>query len=143
MHRHTDYHAREMRSRVFGHMLKTRGGKYRAFLRYLRLFKYAAFAPARGAFLESYYVLMRYLDDVVDGDAPLPKGSKNESEYILEKIRFSENPTNPQDEIEYLMLYCFELAQKGMRIVRSVRRRTSPSSISPSSGLRETRRRFG
>ena len=56
-----------MRNRVFKHMLKTRGWKYRAFLRYLRFFKYAAFAPTRGEFLESYYVLMRFLDDVVDG----------------------------------------------------------------------------
>ena len=58
----------KMRNRVFKHMLKTRGWKYRAFLRYLRFFKYAAFAPTRGEFLESYYVLMRFLDDVVDGD---------------------------------------------------------------------------
>ena len=50
-----------MRNRVFEHMLKTRGWKYRSFLLYLRLFKYAAFAPVRGEFLESYYVLMRFL----------------------------------------------------------------------------------
>ena len=58
-----------MRARVYQHMLATRGWKYRAFLRYLRFFKYAAFAPIRGKFLECYYVLMRFLDDIVDGDA--------------------------------------------------------------------------
>ncbi len=61
---------KKMRSKVFQHMLRTRGWKYRAFLRYLRLFKYVALAPTRGKFLESYYTLMRYLDDVVDGDIP-------------------------------------------------------------------------
>ena len=105
-------HAKEMRSKVFKHMLDTRGWKYRVFLRYLRLFKYFAFAPTRGEFLESYYTLMRYLDDVVDGDAPLPEGYQNETEYMIRKIQFSENPTDPQDEAEYLMLYCFQLAER-------------------------------
>lgn len=107
-----DQKAMEMRSKVFRHMLETRGWKYRAFLRYLRLFKYAAFAPARGEFLESYYTLMRYIDDVIDGDVPLPDGFSNESEYITDKIGFSMNPANPNDEVDFLMIYCFELAKK-------------------------------
>jgi len=102
----------QMCNRVFAYMLETRGWKYRAFLRYLRLFKYAAFAPTRGEFLESYYVLMRYLDDIVDGDAPLPDGYPDESSYIQQKIRFANTPLEPQDEADYLMLYCFELAEK-------------------------------
>ena len=102
----------QMRNRVFKYMLQTRSWKYRAFLRYLRFFKYAAFAPTRGEFLESYYVLMRFLDDIIDGDAPLPKGYANESDYIIEKIQFSKNMINPKDEVDYLMLYCFELAEK-------------------------------
>ena len=57
-------HARMMRSRIFRHMLETRGWKYRSFLRYLRVFKYAAFSWNRGEFLECYYTLMRYLDDI-------------------------------------------------------------------------------
>ena len=99
-----------MRSRIFKHMLETRGWKYRAFLRYLRLFKYAAFSWNRGEFLESYYTLMRYLDDIVDGDAPVPEGYYDTTDYMLEKINFSKNPKNPQDEVDFLMLYCFELA---------------------------------
>jgi hypothetical protein len=93
-------------------MLQTRGWKYRAFLRYLRLFKYAAFAPTRGNFLESYYTLMRYMDDIVDGDAYLPSGYKDPSEYLTEKIQFSENPNAPVDEVDFLMTFCFELAEK-------------------------------
>ncbi|NNK88747.1 MAG: hypothetical protein HKO90_10725 [Flavobacteriaceae bacterium] len=99
-----------MRQRVYNHMLETRGAKYRSFLRYLRIFKYVAMAPKRGAFLESYYVLMRYLDDIVDGDLPLPMGYSSEGGYILDKIEFSRSLINPQDEVDYLMLYCFDVA---------------------------------
>jgi len=105
-------HAKKMRSKVFHHMLKTRGWKYRAFLRYLRIFKYVAFAPARGEFLESYYTLMRYIDDIVDGDVALSAVYADESEYISEKIEFSKNPVNPKDDVDWLMIYCFELAMK-------------------------------
>ena len=82
-------HARQMRREIFDFQLRTRGTKYRNFLRYLRLFKYTAFSPLRGTFLESYYTLMRYLDDIVDGDAPLPEGFADGSAYLEEKIRFS------------------------------------------------------
>ncbi len=104
--------AKNMRSRVFKHMLKTRGWKYRAFLRYLRFFKYVSFSPTRGDFLESYYTLMRYLDDIVDGDAPLPLGYLDTVNFLKEKIQFSENPDNPKDEIDFLMLHCFNLAKR-------------------------------
>lgn len=104
--------AKAMRSKVFEHMLNTRGLKYRTFLWHLRSFKYLAFAPTRGEFLESYYVLMRYLDDVVDGDAPLPADHHCEAEYLLEKIAFAQNPIGARDEVDDLMLYCFELADR-------------------------------
>jgi hypothetical protein len=102
----------QMRARVYAHMLRTRGWKYRVFLRYLRIYKYVAFAPARGEFLESYYVLMRYLDDIVDGDAPLPAGFSNECDYLESKIRFSKDPAHPVDEADCLMLHCFRVAGK-------------------------------
>jgi hypothetical protein len=104
--------AKEMRSKVFSNMLETRGWKYRVFLRYLCFFKYIALAPTRGEFLESYYTLMRHLDDVVDGDVPLPEGYSNESEYLSEKIEFANNPVSPKDEVDCLILYCYKLAEK-------------------------------
>lgn len=107
-----DRHAKEMRAQVYSHMLEKRGWKYKSFLRYLRLFKYAAFAPTRGEFLESYYTLMRYMDDIVDGDVSLPKGFTDESSYVTAKINFSKNPESPKDEADYLMSYCFQLAEK-------------------------------
>ena len=107
-----DQLAKKMRAKVFLHMLETRGWKYRAFLRYLHIFKYVTFAPTRGEFLESYYTLMRYLDDVVDGDMPLAEGYSCESDYLSQKIAFSKNLNNPKDEVDYLMIYCFELAKR-------------------------------
>lgn len=93
-------------------MLETRGAKYKWFLRALKTFKYASMSPTRGSFLESYYTLMRYVDDIVDGDAPLPEQYKTSEQFVLEKIDFSQNPTSPQDSADYLMLHCFELADK-------------------------------
>jgi hypothetical protein len=55
---------------------------------------------------------MRYLDDVVDGDAPLSRSYTTEIEYILEKIEFSKHPHHPKDEIDFLMQYCIQLAEK-------------------------------
>lgn len=102
---------KQMRGEVFGKTLETRNNKFREFLRYLRLYKFVAFSPIRGEFLESYYTLMRYLDDVVDGDSILPSGYKDESEYISNKIEFVRNPTIPKDEIDKLILYCFDLSK--------------------------------
>ncbi len=104
--------AQSMRSRVYEHMLKTRGQKYRVFIRYLGLFRYVSFSKTRGDLLQSYYTLMRYLDDVVDGDAPLPQGYSNSTDYISEKINFSKTLRNPNDEVDFLMIHCFELAHK-------------------------------
>lgn len=104
--------AREMRQRIYRHMLLTRGWKYKAFLRYLRVFRYVSFLPKRGEFLESYYTLMRYLDDVVDGDAALPEGFANPADYILEKIKFSQNPVDPADEADFMLLHCYRVAEQ-------------------------------
>jgi len=107
-----DHSARALRSKVYQHMLETRGWKYRVFLRYLRFFKYISFSKSRGEFLEFYYTLMRYIDDIVDGDAQLPKGYKSEIDFIEQKISFSLNPENPKDEVDSIMKHCFELAKK-------------------------------
>ena len=101
-----------MRTEIYQHMLQTRGWKYRSFLRFLRFFKYISFSPTRGSFLELYYVMMRYLDDVVDGDAPLPEGYRDPQEYLEEKIEFSHHLSGPRDSVDHLMLHCFGLGEK-------------------------------
>lgn len=103
--------AKEMRSRIYSRMLETRRWKYRQFLRYLKLFKYVTFSWPRGEFLESYYVLMRYLDDVVDGDVPLPEGTADKCAFISDKISFLQHPEIPTDEPEEMLLYCFGVAE--------------------------------
>jgi len=55
---------------------------------------------------------MRYIDDIVDGDAPVPKGYKDSEEYICSKLAFSKSLMNPEDEVDYLMVYCQELGRK-------------------------------
>jgi len=78
----SDKLARQMRQKVYAYLLETRAWKYRSFLWYLRFFKYISFSPVRGEFLESYYTLMRFIDDIVDGDAPLPSAYQNAEDYI-------------------------------------------------------------
>ncbi len=101
-----------MKQEIFSYMLDTRGEKYKWFLRALRSFKYISMSPTRGDFLEAYYTLMRYIDDIVDGDAPLPEGFQSAVEFVEEKIDFAKHSANPKDSADYLMLYCFELADK-------------------------------
>ncbi len=105
-------YAKLMRNRVYAHQLSTRGWKYRSFLRWLRVFRYISFMPQRGEFLESYYTLMRYIDDIVDGDTILPEGYSNAADFVLDKIAFSRVLKNPKDEVDYLMLYCYQVANQ-------------------------------
>lgn len=90
-------------------MLRTRGSKYLWFLKYLKLFRLIAKTPERADFLEAYYTLMRYLDDIVDNDAPLPAGYRDTESYLLDKIRFTSNPVDPSDESDAMMIHCFQL----------------------------------
>jgi len=108
----SDKLARQMRQKVYAYLLETRAWKYRSFLWYLRFFKYISFSPVRGEFLESYYTLMRFIDDIVDGDAPLPSAYQNAEDYIQSKLAFSKAPNNPVDEVDYLMIYCFDLGKQ-------------------------------
>lgn len=101
-----------IKKEIYEHMLKTRGHKYKWFLRALHSFKYLSLNPTRGEFLESYYTLMRFIDDVVDGDASLPSGFDNSESFVLDKIRFAGQLTNPKDGVDHMMLYCFRTAER-------------------------------
>ncbi len=101
-----------IRRNVFEYLVERNGKKYKSFLRYMRLFKYLSFSPNRGNFLELYYVLMRYLDDIADGDLPVPEGYRDNVEYIESKIHFSTHQDNPVDDMDHLFLHCFHLAER-------------------------------
>jgi hypothetical protein len=104
--------AKSMKQEIFGQMLKTRPGKYERFLRLLKSFKHIPFNSKRGNFLESYYALMRYIDDVVDGDLPRPPIYWFKEDFVRARIDFSTNPSNPRENIDYLMLYCLNLRKE-------------------------------
>lgn len=82
------------------------------FVRALKSFKYFPGNGIRGEFLDAYYALMRYIDDVVDGDAQLPEGYQSREEFVQRRISFSQNPQSPVESIDYLMTYCFGLAKR-------------------------------
>lgn len=93
-------------------MIETRGKKYRVFLCCLRSMKYLACQPKRGELLESIYAFMRYLDDIADGDIPLPNGHSSAADYIAGKIDFANRKSEPQDAAEKLLSHCIELADQ-------------------------------
>lgn len=104
--------ASQFRGRVYNLMLSTREQKYQWFLRALKLFKYVACSKDRGEFLESYYALMRYIDDVVDGDCALPSGYESPVEFVEEKREFATSNKEPKDVVEQLMQHCFKTGQR-------------------------------
>jgi hypothetical protein len=101
-----------LKQETIGNMLTVRRHKYKWFIRALHSFRYLSMSRDRADFLESYYSLMRYLDDVVDGDAPLPAGYGNSREFVLEKIAYAQNLGKPKDRVEHLMLECNELGKR-------------------------------
>ena len=107
-----DKNFKEMKKQIYSHMLATRGIKYKWFIWGLRSFKYLSLNLNRGNFLEAYYILMRFIDDVVDGDAPLPNRFSSREKFVEDKINFARELSKPRDEVDYLMLFCFNLASK-------------------------------
>lgn len=86
--------------------------KYAPFLLGLSLFKYfdESKEGLRFKFLESYYAVMRHLDDVADVDALIPTGFTSRVLY-LEHIKDDfENPNNISGvEVAQLLKYCLQL----------------------------------
>lgn len=66
----------------------------------------------RGRMIEADYLVMRELDDMADGDTPVPEGYDSASHYIEEKIAFLRAPLTPMDNVDALLLYCEQLSRK-------------------------------
>lgn len=63
----------------------------------------------RGRLLLGVNAGMRLLDDIADGDnQPPPEISR--VEYLEEKQAFIRNPETPNDNLDYLFKYCYQLA---------------------------------
>lgn len=109
-----DLHLRFMQVRrdIFSRLVTRDKKKYQSFLRFLRMYKYVSLSLTRGHLLESYYLVMRSIDDVVDADALLPKPFEDPVQYVQGKIRFTNSFTDPQDPIESVYLYSLQLAKR-------------------------------
>ncbi|MBI2337623.1 hypothetical protein HYU95_00410 [Candidatus Daviesbacteria bacterium] len=101
----------EVRQATMGRLVK-RHPKYRF---WGPLFEHAGpllLGKTRGKMIEADYLVMRELDDMADGDTPVPKDYNSASQYIEEKISFLRNPNTPRDNADKLLLYCEQLSQQ-------------------------------
>lgn len=99
----------QIKTEIYKNMIERDEKKYRWFIRALKTFKHIK--PAEGRFLETYYLTMRYIDDVVDEDIELPIEHATTEEFVQSKINFLK-VKKPRDKIERLMIECFEQAKK-------------------------------
>ncbi len=102
----------DVREAVFKQMLERNGPKYKWFIVGIRFFKLLSGSSPRGQFLENYYTAMRYIDDIADGDAPLPPGYNDGEDYISKKLEYIESGTPPADDCENLLALSFKLAKE-------------------------------
>lgn len=110
----SDLHSNFIRHRneKFTQLVSRDAPKYKAFLRFLRMYKIASLSLKRGRLLEAYYLFMRSIDDIVDGDVPLPESYESTSRYLQEKIRFTQSATEPRDPMEFVYLYVLRLSDQ-------------------------------
>lgn len=65
-----------------------------------------------GEFIRNYYAAMRAVDDIADGDAPLPEGFGSGAQYIDQKIASVTGHFEPTDEIDHLLARCFAIGRE-------------------------------
>lgn len=105
-----------MKEFVFSSMLSRDQLKYKSFIRNLRRFSTAYAVQSanpvesrlRGEFLETYYALMRYMDDIADRD--MHPADCSPADYIRQKISFMKSGQEPEDICDKIIMQCRELA---------------------------------
>ncbi len=100
------------RDDIFGQMLERNKPEYKWFIMGIRLFKRLSRSSFKGQFLENYYIAMRYIDDIADGDAPIPSGYRDGEQYISKKLEYISSGAPPADDCENLLALCFKLAKE-------------------------------
>lgn len=98
---------RELRSESYAGLQKRESSKW-----WIRMLEAAPFflgSMNRGRLLQAVNVGMRILDDIADGDRQPPQGFSPVA-YLKEKQAFVRNPEYPQDNLDYLFTYCYQLA---------------------------------
>ena len=117
----------EMKDRVYGYLLATRGNKYKKWIRGIKILKRLALwaerwlvplgleyfrdARERLDMLEAVYTGLRPADDITDGDAELP-GNIPADMYIVRLIVFVKTGGMPRDLVERLMAHAFYTGDK-------------------------------
>ena len=106
---------KNLREYVFSEMIK-RGEKkdknYKPFIKGVRAFKHLPESREQGIFLENYYVALRCIDDIADGDLELPENYESTVQYVQDKIDFIESGRLPKDEIEKLIVLSFKIGDE-------------------------------
>lgn len=85
--------------------------KYKYWLPALRFSGIFLGSWTRGKMFEADYLWMRVVDDIVDGDLPLPKSAISAADYIEEKLAFLESPGTSRDDVDILLSYCNNLSK--------------------------------
>ncbi len=87
---------------------------------WIRMLETARFVLGRerGTLLLAVNTGMRILDDIADGDRQPPPGTSPVT-YLEGKQAFIRNPEDPQDDLDYLFAYCYELAGKASLSIRN------------------------
>ena len=101
----------KIRENVFAQMLERGKPEYKWFIMGIRAFQVLSRSSPRGQFLENYYIAMRYVDDIADGDIPVPSGSASAEEYIGKKLNYLKSGSEPVDDCEKLLSLCAKLAK--------------------------------
>lgn len=107
-------------NQIMREQFKRRSIKYRLFFTGLLLekyfFKYEQIPDAakRGTLLRNYYFLMRYLDDIIDGDIILSQYESLASRisYLEAKLAYAKNLGEPQDNVDNMIKECYQLADE-------------------------------
>ncbi len=118
--------AAELIRQNYAYMLSTRPEKYEGWINNIERFKayarigswaaplglrYFKDAPARVDMIEAIYIALRLVDDIVDGDSPLPRGWDSVASYLNNLIAFVRRPSVPLNEVERLLAYAFGLGR--------------------------------
>ena len=106
--------------KIMREQFKMRSIKYRMFFVGLLLEKYIfkldnlKHPDKRGTLLRNYYFLMRYLDDIIDGDVMIEKNRTIEAriEYLKEKLDNITNLHGQPDDVDQMIIECHALANQ-------------------------------
>lgn len=97
---------------VFSSLVNRDKKKYNKFILLIRLFKYFPGQWRKGKFLELYYAIMRYFDDIADGDHRVPDGYSSASSYLEARSAILQGSLiEKREDVDELLSYAFSLAQ--------------------------------